>query len=359
VKELKVHSEQLISGCILKEPIFSLTSKPIVPRKTILNETHIEFIKTFMIKEVEVEELLSNGELFNPKPIQKKSDDINSIKDIFISDYLNTVQKYKEMFNSWTNGNKVNINELRNIFYPLLEKAFECPDEVFFLSNYSKKEDYIYHHSVSIALMAAILASKLNNNLMDCFQISFSALLCDIGLTKIQSNILNKSDNLTKEDNDEIKKHATYSFRILSNIEGIPDDIKMVALQHNERLDGSGYPLGISGSKLHYYTKIIGVVDEFHSLVSDQYNNKKISPYKAVEVLTNEHFGKFDLSVINTLINCICNLEPGDYVKLSNGKIGEIVFIDPNYKTRPMVKVEEDDIITLTKSLNIYIDELL
>ncbi|MDF2608253.1 MAG: phosphohydrolase [Bacillales bacterium] len=356
---MKVHSEQLISGCIIKEPIYSLTSKPIVPRKTILNETHIEFIKAFMIKEIEVEELLSNGELFNPKPIQKKPDENNSIKDIFISDYLNTVHKYKEMFNSWANGSKVNVNELRNIFYPLLEKAFECPDEVFFLSNYSKKEDYIYHHSVSIALMAAILASKLNNNLMDCFQISFSALLCDIGLTKVPANILNKTEKLTKEDYDEIKKHATYSFRILSNIEGISDDIKMVALQHNERLDGSGYPLSISGSKLHYYTKIIGVADEFHSLVCDQYNQNKISPYKAIEVLTNEYFGKFDLAIINALINCICNLVPGDFVKLSNGKIGEIVFIDPNHKTRPMIKVEEDEIICLTKSLNVYIDEVL
>lgn len=359
MKRLKVQPEQLINGCVLKEPVYSLTARPIVPRKTILNDTHIEFIKIFMIKEIEVEELLNNGELFNPQPVSKVVDNSAKIREAFIKEYLTTVESYKRQFKSWKNGGVININELRKIHYSLLEKALECQEEVFHVYDYSKSEDYNYHHTVATSLMSAVLASKLNNNLMDSFQISFAALLCNVGMIDISDEIINKSGELTEEEKFEISKHPGIGFRILSTIPGITDEIKIAVLQHHERLDGSGYPLGISGAKIHYYAKIISIADEFHSLTCDHNQYKKVSPYRAIEILTSDYIGKFDMGIVKVLSDSVCNLAMGDIVKLSNGLIGEIIFVDPVYKSRPIVKIDESNMISLTNNLNLYIDEVL
>ncbi|OUQ85000.1 c-di-GMP phosphodiesterase, partial [Brevibacillus brevis] len=119
---------------------------------------------------------------------------------------------------------------------------------------------------------------------------------------------------------------------------GLSEGVALAALQHHEREDGSGYPLGLPGSKLHLYSKIVAVADVYHAMSSDRVHQKALSPYQVVEQLVQDSFGKLDPTIVRSFVEGITQFAVGTLVELSDGTIGKIVFTDRNHPTRPMVE---------------------
>ncbi|WP_340452308.1 HD-GYP domain-containing protein [Peribacillus butanolivorans] len=140
----------------------------------------------------------------------------------------------------------------------------------------------------------------------------------------------------------------------------IKDSVKLAILEHHGRLDGTGYPQTIKTKSMHVFSKIIAVADVFHAMTSERLYRKKQSPFKVMEMILHDDFGKFDLAVVKTLLSELANFSIGSKVKLNNGSIAEIVFIDPSSQTRPLVKVvDNEQIINLGINRELYIEEIL
>jgi HD-GYP domain-containing protein (c-di-GMP phosphodiesterase class II) len=355
---MKVSVDHLIDGCILAEDVVSLSNRPIIPKKTVLNHQLIEILRTFLIKEVQIESVLASGKPFNPSEVV--SDPAEEKSQLpFIRLYLKTVQEYKKMFQNWQAGALVDIGKVRNIIIPLLEKANQNPREIFLLYHYSTEEDFIYHHSVSVSLLSGYLAQKMGF-VDDWVQISLAGLLSDCGMAKVDPKILTKNSPLTVKELHEIKQHPTFSFQMLKKISAIKEGVKIAVVQHHERMDGSGYPLGVKGDQIHVYAKIIAVADVYQAMISKRPYRTKQSPFKVLEQIIQDHFGKFDIQVVQALTSCLANFSVGTKVKLSNNQMAEIVFIDPNLPTRPMVKLcHTSEIIQLSLRKDLFIEEIV
>lgn len=358
---MRVSTNLLQIGCILSEDVFSLTNKPIIPKKTVLSRELLDILEIFMIKDVGVEAALVNGEPFQPAEIIVDAQRQDSVSESeFLPLYLHAVKEYKKLFSSWQAGAPIDIGKVRNVIIPLAEKAMSRPDQLFMLHHYSTKEDYIYHHSVSVALMSGYIASKLNYDQGDCNQITLAGLLSDCGMAKIDPSILNKKQPLTAREYEEIKQHPSYSYKMIRNIPILKEGAKLAVFQHHERVDGSGYLLAIMGDQLHPFGKIVAVADVYQAMTSERPYRTKQSQYKVLEQIIQEFFGKFDLHVVNALTSAIANFSIGSRVRLSNNMTGEIVFIEPNQPTRPMVKDSRTgDIIRLASNRDLYIEEIL
>ncbi|WP_099158961.1 HD-GYP domain-containing protein [Virgibacillus ndiopensis] len=361
---MHIDPSQLVPGCVLISDVKGKTNRPIVPMNTVLSEKHITVLQKFLVETVDVSPKLINGEPFTPKVIHKKESigkrkskkEYNSLVD----HYLDVVDRYRKVFESWQNSVPIDMPHVRQMLIPLLERVGMVGSDLFTLHHSVKKEDYYYHHSVSVAIFSAYLAKKMGYTKGEWLQIGLAGFLSDCGMARVDPAIVNKQGALTSSELNEIKKHPTYSYRLVEQIPTITQTVKLAILQHHERMDGSGYPLGLSRNKILTYARIIAVSDIYHAMICERHYKKKQSPFKVMEEIQKEQFSQLDHNVVQTFVSSLANFSIGTRVKLSNNYTGEIVFMEEKYPTRPMVRLDENDkIVILKNEPNLYIAEIL
>lgn len=362
---MRVHPSQLVPGCMVLKDVRGHTNHPIIEKNTVIKPVHITVLHKFLVKEIEVGPKLASGEVFSPEEYIEDEEDqdqnaVTSEMTSFANRYLEAVKSYKSMFQNWQAGSSIDIAKVRNTIVPLINQALQDKSQVFTLHHYSTKENYFYHHSVAVSLLSSIIAQQLNFSSGEVIQIGLTGFLSDAGMSKIEERILKKKGTLTENEFEEVKKHPTYSYRLLEKIPILKNEVRIGVLQHHERRDGTGYPIGLPEDRLHPYGKIVAVSDMYHAMTSERPYKTKKSPFKVIEEMLQDQFGKFDHRVVQAFIDSITNFTTGTKVKLSNNQEGEIVFIESKTPTRPMVRLfHNDEIIHLKQYRNIHIEEIL
>ncbi|CED99885.1 metal dependent phosphohydrolase [Caldibacillus thermoamylovorans] len=354
------------AGLRLIENVNGLTKNPIVPKDTIITNEVIDVLNAFAVKEVEAVKADNSEKLIKKKAKNHQIDPISESKQndkkllYFQQHYQEVVKEYKKEFQRWQSGGTVDISIIRRLVIPLFEQLEKEPIHVLFLQNYIENvQDYIYHHAISVGLISGYLAKRLNMNRGECFQVTLAGSLCDCGMARVNPGILNQNI-INNDDQREIKLHPIYSYKMLQKIPSLSTSAKLAVLKHHERIDGSGYPLKEKGKNIHLYAKIIAIADVYHALICNRIYKTKVSPFRAIEIMTREMFGKLDVSVLQTLTNCLMPLSINMLIKLSTHQIGKILFIDHRYPTRPVIQlVESNEVIQLNEQNDISIKEIL
>ena len=357
---MRVNTHYLKEGCIISTDIKGLSGHPIMTEKTILNKELIAVLHAFRVTEANVEKVMINGEPFSPSELSESEKEAYIEERPFLTNYLTAVQAYKQQFQNWQAGSAVDAVKVREMVIPLLEQLLDQPSFLFQLHHYCTKEDYLYHHAISTGLLSGYIADKMKFTQSDVFQVALAGTLVDCGMAKVSPGILYKKTNLSAEEFDEVKKHPVNSVRMLGTSPIIKETVKFAILQHHERLDGSGYPVGRRGKKPHIFSRILAVADVYHAMTSERNYRKKQSPFKVMEQILKDHFGKFDIQVINCLLEGIANYAVGSKVKLSNGSIAEIVFVNAGEQTRPLVKISDTgEMLSLGQHRDLHIEEII
>lgn len=354
---------------MVMKDVMGKTSRPLIPENTVLNEEHIKVLEKFLVNEVDVSKRLSFGAPFLPKevlqePPTEKEREVTSNRlaaTSFHDKYLDAVQTYKRLFSCWQSGSKIDIYQIRAIIIPLLENVEQVSLDLFTLHHhYSSKQDYFYHHGVSTALITAYLTNKLGYKKGDWTQAGLAGFLSDAGMARLTPSLFEKEGALIEKEYEEIKKHPTYSYRLVEKIPSLTQGAKLAILQHHERSDGSGYPLGINKEKLHPYASIIAIADMYHAMTSTRIYRGKKSPFKVIEEMLQDQFEKFDHQIVKTFVNSMTRFSTGTKVMLSNNIQGEIVFVEEKHPTRPIVRIDKtDEILPLKNETGIFIEEIL
>lgn len=341
-------------GYVLANDVYVNTPRPIMEKGTVLTELHLQVLEAFFIEEVVVEGKQSE--------IQKSQStkEVQTPRSSFIEQYLSAVKGYEQCFSAWQNGEKIDIFKLRKLLIPIIEEAIQKPAEIFSLHLYVVSSKYLFHHAVSTSLISAFLAKKLGYEKGDWIQIGLAGALCDAGLAKVSMSFLKNSGPPTFKEKEEIRQHPIYGYQMLKNVSALKEGVRLSVSQHHEREDGSGYPLHIRGNQIHPFSKIVAVADSFHAMTCDRPYRKRRPPFQAIEVMKEEQFGRYDISALQVLSDFLVRLSIGTKVRLTNNKLGEIVFIPPTRPTRPIVKLEgSGEIVTLANRNDLFVDSIL
>lgn len=125
----------------------------------------------------------------------------------------------------------------------------------------------VYKHSCNVRDLATDFAMFLGYSAHEVFKIRQGAYIHDVGKAFIHADVLLKEGKLTNEEFDLIKTHSNAGYEYLINHCGVQDpDILAIVLQHHERLDGKGYPLGKEGHQIHSYAKIVSLCDVYDAI---------------------------------------------------------------------------------------------
>lgn len=362
--KMNIKIKYLVSGCILAQDVFKLSNNPLIKKKTVITPHHIEILKLFLVENVLVEPKLVNGKTFMPKEIIKDKNNVpeplikEEINNTFLDNYLKAVQQYKKLFTHWQGGTKVDAYSVRQIFLPLFDKE-PSKEELMQLHHYNSKRDYIYYHSVAVSILSYMVGKRIGMENGEVIQLGLAGLLSDAGMSKLSFNVFEQQNQLTSVQYEEVKKHPILGYRMLEDIPGFRKDALLGIIQHHEREDGTGYPLQVKSKKLHLYAKIIAIADVYHAMTSERYYRTKQSPYKVIASLKIDHFGRLDHNLIETFTNMMIDLSIGRKVRLNNSQVGEVIFYQPKYPTRPIVKMDDETQIDLTKHTEMMIEEEL
>ncbi|GAA0334535.1 HD-GYP domain-containing protein [Bacillus carboniphilus] len=356
---MKVKVYDLIEGCIINKDVYSKSNHPIVLKRTVVNQEVLEVLEAFLIDEVEVEKLLENGDPFPNEGIGEETS-ISSEKTSFYTQYMSAVDLYKNEFKSWQAGSPIDILKIRDCIIPLFISFTKKPEELVMIHRYAKKQDYLYHHSVATGLISGFLAIKSNLPAGEAAQIAIAGILADCGLARVDQKVLKKLGKNTFEEKEEIKKHPLYSYKLIQNIPSIKDATKLAILQHHERLDGSGYPQRESANRIHKFSRVISIAAYYHEMCSGEGNFISLSPFKVVENMIEDSFGKFDLEIVQNLVRYVAGFSLGSTVKLNDGSIGDVMFVDSKAPLRPIIKIKKSEqLLDLRNNRKYFIDKII
>lgn len=162
------------------------------------------------------------------------------------------------------------------------------------------KSPYTYNHSSRVALYTDAIAEHFNYSDNHRAYLRRGALLHDIGKLGISNDILDKPGKLTEQEWAQVHRHSRYTEEILSHLSPFTDLAKMTGA-HHERLDGNGYPYGLSADDIHMDTRIITVADIFDAITAARPYRGPIPVDRSLEIMTNECGTAIDEIVLDAL----------------------------------------------------------
>jgi HD-GYP domain-containing protein (c-di-GMP phosphodiesterase class II) len=264
----------------------------------------------------------------------------------------------KKVIENIKDDGELDLDRIRRNVEETLPDMIRNNDVLMRLNQLKASDDYTFHHSLRVSILASMIGKWLGYSEPEILELAEAGLLFDMGKLNIPEFLLQKPGQVTPDEFELIKKHAQFGYSILLKTRGVSNNIKYAALHHHERMDGSGYPLRLRENQIHDFAKIIMVCDVFDALISDRPYKKAISPIMAAEYLSWTSGKLFDSKVCYVLIKKLSEFYLGKTVKLTNGDVGKIVFIEENYPTRPIVQVGEK-FVNLIKERSINVETLM
>lgn len=163
------------------------------------------------------------------------------------------------------------------------------------------KDQTTHYHLRRVQIYAVGLARSFNMSEQEIQGVQTAALLHDIGKLAIPEHILSKPGPLTPQEFQKIRTHPEIGAAILASVP-FPYPVAPLVLTHHERLDGKGYPAGLSGEQIPLGARILSVADYFDAVMSDRPYHKAMPETEALELIRNESGKAFDPAVVERFI---------------------------------------------------------
>ncbi len=169
---------------------------------------------------------------------------------------------------------------------------------------------YTYTHSVNVSVLCIALASALDLPQEQVEKLGIGAMMHDIGKSAIPANVLNKQGQLSEDEFRLMKQHPVEGVRMLEGNADIPKESLLAVLQHHEKLNGSGYPLRLSGDRITVFGRISALADCYDALTTPRPYRYSHTPYMALSLLTRETSdrGEFDPVCMKALVKVVADL---------------------------------------------------
>ncbi|GAX88533.1 HD-GYP domain-containing protein [Effusibacillus lacus] len=279
-----------------------------------------------------------------------RTDDIVPEDSVSDETRQRAVQMVHDTFSSMIEAKKWNRTislsrlgtEFRKAFEDILHELQDRKELLIHLSKIYTSSNYLYTHSVNVGIYSAALGMAVGLNRNQLIELGIGAMLHDIGKTMVPLEILEKPGALTPAEFSEIKKHPTYGYDILREFPDIPLLSAHCALQHHERIDGSGYPRGLKDNEIHLYGKIVGLADVYDALISNRSYRKGYLPHEALDIIFAST-DKYDMDLMTKFRNHIVIYPVGMMVALSTGERAVVVDVNSKHPHRPIVRVLKNE----------------
>lgn len=170
------------------------------------------------------------------------------------------------------------------------------------------RDSYTRGHSERVALLGRRLAQEVGLSPDECERIFIAGLLHDVGKIGVADEVLRKPGKLTDEEFDEIKKHPDIGYSILAGLKQIEYLLPGV-LYHHERIDGAGYPDGLSGDEIPLQARILAVADSWDAMTSARPYREPMPRAKVESIIAGGSGSQWDPQIVEAFLGMLADVD--------------------------------------------------
>lgn len=248
----------------------------------------------------------------------------------------------KNIMSSLRLGRTLEMNQIHQVVDDCVDSVLRNDNALLLLTKIKNKDEYTAEHCINVSILSAAFAKHLGLLEGEIRTVALCGLLHDVGKMRIDDAILNKPGALTPEEFAVMKNHTTFGRDVLAALPRLAHSAVDVAYSHHERMDGKGYPRGLSGQQIPLFAKIVGLVDTYDAITSSRVYDKGRASMEALQIIHRNKASQFDAELAVEFIRMIGVYPPGSIVEMSNGEVGIIVATHPTSKLKPRVLLVRD-----------------
>ncbi|MFZ3170857.1 MAG: HD-GYP domain-containing protein [Carboxydocellales bacterium] len=329
---IKIKTGDVREGMFLDAPVYSKGGQLAIARGTQVEERHITFLKREGIREIEISVKPVTDEFGHDPAKDREGNEIyRLLREEMNLAIKNAITNYSDVLDVHKEAHKT----ISNLYKEVTSKRhlLDC------LFDIKSIDSFTYRHSINVMVISLLIGSAMGLSENDCFSLGMGALFHDIGKMKVPRDILYSESVLTDEEKHTMERHTVSGYEILIRIPDIHEDAALVALQHHERVNGSGYPHKVSKDEIHLYSSIVGIADTFEAMTSERNHRRNLMPTEIIEFMMGNSGVLFDEYVTKGILVGVSIYRIGSVVQLSNDECGVVVRANPNLPSRPVLKI--------------------
>ncbi len=236
-------------------------------------------------------------------------------------------------------GRAIEVKKFEMVADGMIDSIFRNQNALSCLGVIRDKDRYLMEHSVNLGVLMSVFGKSMELDRSIMVQAAVGALLHDIGKILVPDEILHKPGKLTPNEFEIMKSHVSQGRDILSAIDGFPQLSIMVVAQHHERLDGSGYPIGLKGDEISFFGRMAAVVDVYDAITADRCYHQGVTPTSAIKKLLEWTEHHLDTTLVHHFIRCIGIYPVGSLVLMESGKLGVVIEACETDQRLPTVRI--------------------
>ncbi|MEL7477850.1 MAG: HD-GYP domain-containing protein [Pseudomonadota bacterium] len=335
--KIKIKSRGMVRD---KAIIAQLLSKGVLELKIDFSQSEIEVPEKYRPQPKVEEKAEPKIKLSSSKPVKSTVKE-KSLEQEFAKasqQFDQHSQQLKNLYGELTIGAKLDVSLLNQVSNDIVDSVLRNSNAMAILSRLRDKDGYNWRHMINCTILMSVFAKYLGIKSEQIQQLALGAMLHDVGHTKLPQGLINKTENVNEFEFKALKKHVVQSLGLVKGEAGISNLIMDMILNHHERIDGSGYPRGLSGTKISKPARMMAIVDVYDAMTSERPHQSGEEPIHALRyLLANKH--QFDAQLVQKFIKCLGVHPVGTIVRLTNDRLALVLEGNKKSPMKPKVKV--------------------
>lgn len=359
MKTKRILTSRAKPGMVIAEDVYTYNNQLIIGKDTMLTNRAITRLKFYSITDIKI-----HLDVVKMEPIETQISFTEEIKQTpeyqaFAEKHSAVVSNLKKQLNDFVNkeNDVIDINVLSTYIQEVISETRNGTHVFHMLQCMRDYDDLTFVHSVNVAIICHTIGKWLHLSDNDLLTLTLAGLLHDIGKLLVPHEIIQKPTTLTAAEYRVIKTHSFKGYDIMKE-QNFDMRIKLCALMHHERCDGSGYPNHLKSEEIIDFAKIVAIADTYDAMTSARIYRAPMCPFEVINIFETEGLHKYDPHILLTFLHEMAETYIHSNVILSNGEEGKIVMINNNALSKPVVSVG-NKFYDLSKEANLNITRIV
>lgn len=222
---------------------------------------------------------------------------------------------------------------------PIVESVIRSADAFFWIEALSRRDGYNYSHAINCCALAASFGRHMGLPKALLVELSTAAMLLDIGKASLPAGTIDHPGTLDAAAHARMQGHVQLGVELIEQATAASPEILAMVRSHHERHDGSGYPLGLAGTHIPLYGRMLGIIDTYDAMSSDRQHQRAMSRHDVLQTLYRERDRLFQGELVEQFTQCLGVYPTGSLVELSSGEVAIIMAQNPARRLFPRVTV--------------------
>ena len=227
----------------------------------------------------------------------------------------------------------------------IVSELLASPHAVVNLMNDAVPDAASRHHVLNVTILSLLLGRVLGMDEAALGSLGLGALLHDLGKAMLPQRLHRlDAEQRSRHEESAYRLHVDHGVDLCRNL-GISDaEVLAIVRRHHERMDGSGFPDGLSGAAISLSTRIVAIANRFDNLCHPSDPARTLTPAEALAFMYRREAKAFDSGLLQRFIRALGVWPPGTLVQLSNGAVGLVTAVLPEDTLRPTVMVGDPSV---------------